>query len=50
MIQQYISERFLGRTILIANFLDTIRNKSMTCKINCTFISSYSLFMQGDCY
>lgn len=30
-------------------FLDTIRNKRMTFKINCTFISSDSLSMQGDC-
>ena len=49
MIQHYISERFLGRTMVLVIFLDTNRNKSMTFKINCTFISSYSLFMQGDC-
>ena len=40
---------FLGTHNGTGNFLDTSRNKSMTFKINCTFISSYSLFMQGDC-
>ena len=40
---------FLGTHFGTGNFLDTIRNKRMTFKINCTFISSYSLFMKGDC-
>ena len=44
LIQLFLNERFQEHTTVLVNVLDTIRNRSVTFRINCTFISSYSLF------
>ena len=43
LIQLFLNERFQEHTTVLVNVLDTIRNRSVTFRINCTFISSYSL-------